>query len=222
MTTKKKSTGKAKSGMSDESRAAWRASKSADLGRAAALKKLVATPPAPATTKAPKAASPKRAHPAPNDATKSATVHEGKAFRPDGTEVLVTVPGDEPANPTASGTPAEVPVQGPEQNGPADKKGKRKQKHERTPGSLKPLARPRADGCLTIAARLLAESTTPLGTKTLIETMASRGLWTSPGGKTPAATLYAAIVREITTKGKDARFRKADRGLFTANTITST
>ncbi|XVJ61105.1 MAG: hypothetical protein HEQ23_11790 [Tepidisphaera sp.] len=47
--------------------------------------------------------------------------------------------------------------------------------------------------------------------------MAAKGLWTSPGGKTPAATLYAAIVREITTKGKDARFRKADRGLFTAN-----
>lgn len=206
MTTKKKTTGKAKSGMSDESRAAWRASKSADLGRAAALKKLAATPPAPkAATKGPKAASPKRAHPAPNDATTPTTAEHVAA-------------GTDGGNDAASGTPAEVPVQGQEQNGPAGKKSKRKQKHEHTPGGLKPLATPRADGCLTIAARLLAESATPLGTKTLIETMASRGLWTSPGGKTPAATLYAAIVREITTKGKDARFRKADRGLFTANT----
>ena len=37
----------------------------------------------------------------------------------------------------------------------------------------------------------------------------------SPGGKTPAATLYSAILREIQTKGKEARFKKSDRGLFT-------
>ena len=48
----------------------------------------------------------------------------------------------------------------------------------------------------------------------LIETMATKGYWTSPAGKTPHATLYAAIVREISTKGKDARFRKVDRGRF--------
>jgi hypothetical protein len=44
--------------------------------------------------------------------------------------------------------------------------------------------------------------------------MAAKGYWTSPGGKTPDATLYAAILREITAKGKDARFYKADRGKF--------
>ena len=38
-------------------------------------------------------------------------------------------------------------------------------------------------------------------------------LW-STGGKTPHATLYAAIIREIAKKGKDARFRKVDRGRF--------
>ena len=48
----------------------------------------------------------------------------------------------------------------------------------------------------------------------LIEAMAERGLWSSPNGKTPAATLYAAILREISTKGVAARFRKVDRGLF--------
>ncbi|NUQ48226.1 MAG: hypothetical protein HUU22_19600, partial [Phycisphaerae bacterium] len=41
-----------------------------------------------------------------------------------------------------------------------------------------------------------------------------QGLWTSPAGKTPHATLYAAILREIGDKGGEARFRKADRGLF--------
>lgn len=33
-------------------------------------------------------------------------------------------------------------------------------------------------------------------------------------GKTPHATLYAAILRELGTRGGQARFRKTDRGLF--------
>ncbi len=52
----------------------------------------------------------------------------------------------------------------------------------------------------------------------MIEQMAAQGYWKSPGGKTPAATLHAAIMREINTKGPDARFQKTDRGLFAANT----
>jgi hypothetical protein len=50
--------------------------------------------------------------------------------------------------------------------------------------------------------------------KDLIEAMATQGLWQSPNGKTPHATLYAAILREITTKGDAARFRKVERGQF--------
>lgn len=42
----------------------------------------------------------------------------------------------------------------------------------------------------------------------------NEGVLTSPGGKTPHATLYAAILREITVKGKDARFQKTERGHF--------
>jgi hypothetical protein len=49
-----------------------------------------------------------------------------------------------------------------------------------------------------------------MGCKELIE-----GLWKSPGGQTPWATLHAAIAREITKKGKESRFRKAQRGKFT-------
>jgi hypothetical protein len=45
--------------------------------------------------------------------------------------------------------------------------------------------------------------------------MESQGLWKSPGGKTPHATLYSAIIREIATKGKEARFVKAGQGKFT-------
>jgi short subunit dehydrogenase-like uncharacterized protein len=70
--------------------------------------------------------------------------------------------------------------------------------------------------CLDAAAKVLASAKKPMTTKALIEAMADKKLWTSPGGKTPAATLYSAILREITTKGKEARFKKADRGLFAA------
>ena len=35
-------------------------------------------------------------------------------------------------------------------------------------------------------------------------------------GRTPEATLYSAIIREIANKGKDSRFVKASRGLFSA------
>lgn len=70
---------------------------------------------------------------------------------------------------------------------------------------------------LDAAAKVLTESGEPMTTKVMIEAMAAKGYWTSPAGKTPAQTLYAAITREITDKGAEARFQKADRGLFTVN-----
>ena len=48
----------------------------------------------------------------------------------------------------------------------------------------------------------------------LIAAMAGRGYWTSPAGKTPQATLYAALAREIKTKKDRPRFRKSGRGKF--------
>jgi len=51
-----------------------------------------------------------------------------------------------------------------------------------------------------------------MGCKELIDMMAVKGLWKSPGGQTPWGTL---IAREITEKGKESRFRKAQRGKFT-------
>jgi hypothetical protein len=68
---------------------------------------------------------------------------------------------------------------------------------------------------LDAAAKVLGESGGPMTTKEMIEAMAKKGYWTSPGGKTPAATLYSAILREIKTKGKEARFKKTERGKFT-------
>jgi hypothetical protein len=64
---------------------------------------------------------------------------------------------------------------------------------------------------------VLAEAKEPMNTRQMIEAMAAKKLWTSPGGKTPHATLYSAILRELNEKGKDARFTKTERGKFAAN-----
>jgi hypothetical protein len=69
---------------------------------------------------------------------------------------------------------------------------------------------------LDAAAKVLAEAKEPLNTKQMVEQMAAKGLWKSPGGKTPHATLYSAILREINVKGSDSRFKKTERGKFVA------
>lgn len=76
---------------------------------------------------------------------------------------------------------------------------------------------PKRLSAIDAAAAVLAESKAPMNALDLVKTMAAKKLWTSPGGKTPHATLYAAIHREIFKKGKAARFKKVDRGLFTFN-----
>ena len=50
--------------------------------------------------------------------------------------------------------------------------------------------------------------------------MAERKLWSRPNGKTPHATLNAAMLREIGSKAGKARFKKTGRGLFAFNAET--
>jgi hypothetical protein len=68
-----------------------------------------------------------------------------------------------------------------------------------------------------LSAAVLVLASAPaegLSAKAMIEQMVAQKLWASPKGKTPEASLYAAITREIGRKGKAARFRKVDRGRF--------
>ena len=73
---------------------------------------------------------------------------------------------------------------------------------------------PKKLSALDAAARVLGESGQPMNCQEMIETMATKGYWTSPAGKTPGATLSSAILRELKMKGTDARFRKTERGKF--------
>jgi HB1/ASXL restriction endonuclease-like protein with HTH domain len=64
------------------------------------------------------------------------------------------------------------------------------------------------------AARVLEETGQAMSCTELIAAMAAQGYWSSPKGRTPAGTLYSAVLREIQTKGDRARFRKTARGQF--------
>jgi hypothetical protein len=111
---------------------------------------------------------------------------------PPETAEAVTVAAERPASPAA---------------GPAPHQGKSRAKKE---------AKPKKMSALDAAAKVLAEAGTAMTTAEMIEAMAKKKLWSSPNGLTPAATLYSAILREINTKGKDARFKKTERGKFAA------
>jgi hypothetical protein len=67
---------------------------------------------------------------------------------------------------------------------------------------------------LAAAARVLAETKKPMSCPELITAMAAHGYWISPTGKTPAATLSAALQREIVVKKDQARFQKTGPGRF--------
>jgi len=69
---------------------------------------------------------------------------------------------------------------------------------------------------MAAAIQVLNKAKQPMSCKELVEAMTKRGLWSSPGGKTPEATLYASILRDL-RKGKESRFQKAAPGRFTLN-----
>ena len=85
---------------------------------------------------------------------------------------------------------------------------------QKSPQSPAAAAQPKKLSALDAAARVLGESGQAMNCQEMIEAMAAKGYWSSPGGKTPSSTLYSAIHRELKTKGSDARFRKTERGKF--------
>jgi len=76
-------------------------------------------------------------------------------------------------------------------------------------------------GMVAAAAEVLREADEPMRCRAIVEAMRDKGLWASPNGKTPEATLHSAIMREISKAVETAtvaRFRKVGRGQFALNT----
>lgn len=87
-----------------------------------------------------------------------------------------------------------------------NKKNKKGGKHRQTEGGERKLS------LLGAARQILKKSKKPMNCVELVEAAAEQGLWTSPGGKTPHATLYSAILRDIASEAPT--FKKVDRGHF--------
>ncbi len=77
-------------------------------------------------------------------------------------------------------------------------------------------APPKKLSMVAAALQVLQDRKVAMTCPELIDVMATEGLWVSPGGKTPANTLYAAISRNIKVNGTGSAFRKAERGRFEA------
>ena len=92
------------------------------------------------------------------------------------------------------------------------KTGKKRSVSKEEAQPKKPAKQKKVSG-LNAAATVLAEAGKPMNASEIVERMLGKGLWQTKG-KTPAATIYAAIIREIAKKGEKARFRKVERGKF--------
>jgi hypothetical protein len=101
--------------------------------------------------------------------------------------------------------------------GKAKGKAKAKTEQKAHTGTAPPAESTKKLSALDAAAKVLAEAHTPMNCQELIQAIADKGLWVSPGGKTPSATLYSGILRELQTKGNEARFKKTERGKFVAS-----
>ncbi|MCC6428625.1 MAG: winged helix-turn-helix domain-containing protein [Phycisphaerales bacterium] len=116
----------------------------------------------------------------------------------------------------ASATPdAPAPDAG-QQTPPSGKARGKGSKKAKESAAAKPAKEPKAKrlSALDAAAQVLAKAAKPMSATELVEQMATQGLWSSPSGKTPSATLYAAMIREAAAKGSESRFKKVDRGMF--------
>ena len=82
------------------------------------------------------------------------------------------------------------------------------------PGKRAPKKEEKKLSALDAAVRVLAETKQALSCSELITAMATQGYWTSPGGKTPQATLASALQREIVIKKEQSRFQKTAPGRY--------
>ena len=85
---------------------------------------------------------------------------------------------------------------------------------DKTTKTAKATAKPKRTSGLDAAAKVLAEAGGAMGSRQIVDVMLAKGLWKTRG-KTPHATIYAAIIREIQKKGAQSRFEKVARGKFT-------
>lgn len=87
-------------------------------------------------------------------------------------------------------------------------------------GASEKRTKPRSMSLIDAAAKVLADADAPMNAKAMLAEVEARELWARGAGKTPEATLYSGILREVKTKGDAARFQRAEaRGLWVARKV---
>jgi hypothetical protein len=124
-------------------------------------------------------------------------------------------PAQTPAPPVATTGPSATAGKPEAKEAPGSPKGRGKGDKRLAPAKAKSSKAPRTSG-LDAAAKVLASAREPMRCGDLVKRMLDKGLWKT-GGRTPAATINAAIIREIRAKGRDSRFKRSGRGLFAAS-----
>ena len=141
-----------------------------------------------------------------SDGPGAEAVTETHEARPPAQDAPEPAPGNAPAPAGAAGDPAVAEAT-------ARPKGHGKNRAAKT-RPADDAAAPGKLSALDAAAKVLAEEGRAMGCQAMILAMAAKGYWTSPGGKTPSATLYHALLKETLTKGTQSRFTKTGRGTF--------
>lgn len=130
-----------------------------------------------------------------------------------------------PANSTHAPVKTIPEPRGQSPRNPKEDRAMSKKKGEKKAKALKartekaaPGAKPRTrdDGTMSgldAAAKILKEAPEGLGTQEITARAMEAGFW-KPKGKTPAATLASALIREVARKGEASRFRKTAPGKF--------
>lgn len=144
--------------------------------------------------------------------------YQGMTVRPDGTGSAVKFATDavrgegmpeaawrEKHTPRTNDLPVPPPGQPATAKSKAGRKAKAAPKERKTSG-------------LDAAVRVLREAGKPMKMDDVVKLAIEKGYWSS-GGKTPAATVYAAVIREIAAKGKASRFARVQRNTTTDGVV---
>lgn len=121
-----------------------------------------------------------------------------------------TAPASKPVKKQAKSSAGKKPAAKKPSAKPVAKPAERASAKPKKAGPSKPVLKKQSG--LDLAAKVLAESDRPLNAREIAERVIAAG-WTTTG-KTPHATLYSAMLREIKAKGEKSRFAKSERGRF--------
>ena len=152
----------------------------------------------------------------PRQLRREVNVPEAKAGDMDGTAETVESEPSVSGPPPETDTRAPVPATGADRGAKTARTGKAAKATKRATQAKRGQTTAKPPTGLDAAARVLEESKGPMACREIVKMAFDKGYWKSDG-KTPHATIYSAMIREIAARGEQSRFEKVQRGKFAIN-----